>query len=149
MELQLIRRWFTERSTIGELAADGYDCFTLEDRVRAPGVKVYGETAIPAGRYQVRISFSPHFQRRMPEVVNVPGFTGIRIHSGNIPRDTLGCILTGTERGEDKVLFSRAAFYPLLARLEAAQLAGETSWITITDLPDREYLSSYQRLTAA
>lgn len=57
--------------------------------------KVYGETAIPTGTYQVRMSYSPKYKRQMPEVLNVKGFSGIRIHSGNTAKDSLGCILLG------------------------------------------------------
>jgi hypothetical protein len=71
----------------------------LEDVVRDLGPdgsgKVYGRTAIPAGRYRVDITYSPKFQKMMLGVEDVPFFTGIRIHSGNDADDTLGCILVG------------------------------------------------------
>ena len=65
---------------------------TLEDQVRPS--KVYGKTAIPAGRYEIKLTHSPKYGRIRPEVVGVPGFIGIRIHSGHDEGDTLGCILT-------------------------------------------------------
>lgn len=96
MELRLERKWFTPRATIGELHVDGvFECFTLEDVVREGDifvVKVPGVTAIPAARYRMRISFSPRFQRELPEVLNVPNFAGIRLHTGNIAADTEGCV---------------------------------------------------------
>lgn len=75
---------------------------TLEDQVRVDdpstpaneGAKVYGKTAIPAGRYEIKLTHSPKYGRIRPEVVGVPGFIGIRIHSGHDEGDTLGCILT-------------------------------------------------------
>ncbi len=79
---------------------DGFPfCDTLEDPVRELGPngegKVYGQTAIPAGTYKVAITWSVKFQKHMLAVLDVPFFTGIRIHSGNDAGDTLGCILVG------------------------------------------------------
>lgn len=45
---------------------------------------------IPAGTYDVRMTWSPKFQRMMPEVMNVPGRTGIRLHKGT---HSEGCLL--------------------------------------------------------
>ena len=75
---------------------------TLEDQVRVDdpatsqdeGAKVYGKTAIPAGRYELKLTYSPKYGRIRPEVVGVKGFVGIRIHSGHDETHTLGCILT-------------------------------------------------------
>jgi len=91
-----------DKSCIGELYF-GNDFFsnTLEDPVRKPGVKIYGKTAIPAGKYKITIDFSEHFKKIMPHILNVPGFTGCRVHSGNRPEDTEGCILIGSYDGTD------------------------------------------------
>ena len=64
----------------------------------AAAEKIPGETCIPPGRYNLRWTYSPHFKRNLPEVLDVPGFTGIRIHGGNDPEDTDGCILVGMAR---------------------------------------------------
>lgn len=115
-ELKLVRKWFTEKSTIGELFIDNeFQCFILEDVVR--GFKIAGETAIPAGRYEVRITFSERFQRELPILIAVPGYVGIRIHGGNTAKDTLGCLLTGTERHLDTVSHSQLALEALLKKL--------------------------------
>lgn len=75
-----------------------YKCHVLEDPVREPGaVKVWGDTAIPAGKYPVSLRFSNRFQKELPGVQNVPGFEGVLIHSGNTKKDTHGCILLGTQ----------------------------------------------------
>ena len=119
MNLRLLRKTFTEESTIGELSVNGkFECFTLEDKVRA--VKIHGKTAIPAGIYEVVITFSDKFQKQLPLFLNVPNFAGIRIHSGNTAADTEGCILVGETKGEDTVGKSRAAFKALFPKLEAA-----------------------------
>ena len=68
MDLQLIRKEFTQRSTIGELSVDGqFECYTLEDMVRP--VKIKGMTAIPAGAYEVVVTFSARFQRLLPDLL--------------------------------------------------------------------------------
>lgn len=106
--------------------------YTLEDVVRA--VKIKGETAIPAGRYQVVLDYSPHFGRIMPHILNVPGFTGIRIHAGNKAADTEGCIMVGWEAGAvDFVGESKVAFAQLLDQIEEASAAREPIWITVED----------------
>ena len=111
-------------------------CLILEDRVRIGG-KVRGETAIPPGKYEVRITHSPRFQRNLPILLEVPGFSGIRIHTGNDREDTEGCLLPGTRRQElsDKsqyVYNSRSAFSVVLSKIEGALAAGGRLFIEIT-----------------
>ena len=134
MELLLQRKLFTPTATLGELSVDGApECVTLEDVVRAGdifAVKVPGATAIPAGRYDVRVSFSPKFGKELPEILSVPNFTGIRIHIGNFPKDTDGCVLVGRSKGVDRIFDSKVAFLPLLAKIRAGLAAGPVS-ITI------------------
>ena len=130
MKLTLLREPSIGASTFGVLFVDGrFECFTLEDEIRS-GPKVPGETAIPAGRYKVIVTMSPRFRRRLPLLLLVPGFEGVRIHPGNHARDTEGCILVGLRRSvaTSEVLESRLAFTPLLEKLERA--AGEV-WLTI------------------
>lgn len=134
MDLELRRFDFTEARTIGALAIVGgaFTCYTLEDPVRPPGVKIPGRTAIPFGRYRVRLTRSERFQRVLPLLEDVPGFTGIRIHAGNTAADTAGCILVGQRRDADAVLDSRAALEALLPHLEAVAGAEEV-WIDVVD----------------
>lgn len=135
MNLKLTRVILTDRSTIGALTIDGEDeCFTLEDRVRPPGAeKVPGKTAIPAGRYEVIISYSQRFKRALPLLLNVPNFQGIRIHPGNTEVDTHGCILVGRTKGPDFIGESRIAFEQLFEKLQKAALK-EKIYIKIEDL---------------
>ena len=135
LELLLRRRWFTERSTIGTLDCEAWSCFTLEDKSRS-GPKVPGATAIPRGRYRVRITPSPRFGRLMPILEDVPNFTGIRIHSGNRAEDTEGCILVGLQRKPDWVAQSRSAFDALFRRLQIAEREKRPIWISITEDPE-------------
>lgn len=126
MKLTVRRLELTGQSTIGRLAVDGVDfCWTLEDVVRT-GPKVYGQTAIPAGTYDVRLTMSNRFKRVLPLLLNVPGFEGVRIHPGNTAADTDGCILVGLGHADDRITDSRAAFDALFARLQAADARGES-----------------------
>lgn len=128
MELSLIRSVLTTKSTIGRLYVNGkFECYTLEDRVRE-GPKIKHQTAIPAGRYRVRVGHSPRFGKPMPRIEDVPNFTGILIHTGNHAGHTSGCILVGKSTATDWIGQSRVAFAALFAKIKAA--TGPV-WITI------------------
>ena len=134
MTLRVIREPSTVAATMGILLIDGvFTCWTLEDVVRA--VKIPGETAIPAGRYEVRLSLSQRFQKLLPEILTVPGFTGIRIHAGNTQADTHGCLLVGRVRAYDRVEESKLALMHVMEQLRRATTAGDPITITIEDTP--------------
>ena len=125
MKLQVIRNC-GETCTIGKLFVDGvFECYTLEDVVRPEGEKVFGETAIPYGEYDVTITYSPHFQRDLPLLLSVPNFEGVRIHPGNTAADTEGCLLVGESRDSTSIHNSRAAFDALFPKIRDAINAGE------------------------
>lgn len=98
---------------------------------RFPARKVVGLTAIPEGSYLVVITKSPRFRRWLPLLVGVPGFTGIRIHSGNMAADTRGCILVGENTIVGRLTSSRATLTKLITTIMAASDQGEAVWITI------------------
>jgi len=121
MILTLKRIAFRDTYTIGKLYIDGkWFCDTIEDRDRGlydsmdddeiKARKVYGETAIPYGEYMIKITYSPKYKKMMPLIENVKGFSGIRIHSGNTAKDSLGCILVGKNKKVGMVLDSRATY---------------------------------------
>ena len=124
MTLKLELKRIDKRSdcTIGELYVDGkYECFTLEDTCRDNGVKVAGQTAIPAGTYRVQISFSNRFQKLLPLLIDVPNFEGVRIHTGNTSQDTEGCVLVGRQRLVNSIGESKLAFAHLFPQLQSAK----------------------------
>ena len=135
--LELVLRRIAKRKgyTIGRLTLNGERfCDTLEPIWRDyehGEKKVKGCSAIPEGRYAVALTFSPKFRRVLPEVKNVPMFTGIRIHSGNSSKDTQGCILIGQNLQVGRVLNSMICLEQLMKRLKEVRNKGEPIFITI------------------
>lgn len=118
MKIDLWRKYRKDGYTIGKLKINGKDiCDTLEDTDRSleqgmteadiKNRKIYGKTAIPVGEYRVTMSYSNRFKKVMPLLLDVKGFSGIRIHSGNTADDTEGCILCGKNTEKGKVTNSR------------------------------------------
>ena len=123
-------------SSPGDLFVNGeWQCHTLEDQDReleSGGTKVPGKTAIPLGNYSVIIDMSTRFQRLMMHVLDVPQFSGIRIHSGNTIFDTEGCILVGSDVHDDGTLIaSRVALDALQTKVTQALAAGEQVSISV------------------
>lgn len=127
MKLTLKRIALRPTYTIGKLYIDGaYFCDTLEDTVRDTNKsgkfdngeqKIKGKTAIPYGTYEIKWTYSPRFKKYTPQLMNVPSFEGIRVHTGNTSADTEGCLILGENKQVGKVLNSRATinkFYPII-----------------------------------
>jgi hypothetical protein len=116
---ELSRNGFTP----GELLWDkAHEAWTCEDEIRE--VKIQDRTAIPPGTYDVVIDYSPHFLQLMPHILNVPGFTGIRIHTGNTALDTSGCLLIGDTRTDTGIGLSRAEYDEFFPKLQEALAKG-------------------------
>jgi hypothetical protein len=142
LELKLKRVALKETYTIGKLYVDGvYFSDTLEDKVRdynkdgdledAGETKVYGETAVPYGRYKIILNLSPRFKRILPRLMGVKHFDGILIHPGNTAKDTHGCILVGVNNQVGRVNNSKETFDRLFELLQQANEQGKTIYITI------------------
>lgn len=132
MRMRLERLQLDPDVTIGSLTIDGdWCCWILEDAVRevagqpVAAWKVPGKTAIPYGTYAVDITRSQRFQRDLPLLQAVPGFTGVRIHPGNTSADTEGCLLPGIDRLAKSVGRSRDAFGALFSQIRDALWRGQ------------------------
>ena len=146
------KRSFVHSFDLRKLSKDTYFCDTLEPTWRnLKGIdlkpeeenarssresgkvarKIPGHTAIPEGSYRVLITLSPRFKEWLPYIQGVPDFEGIRIHAGNYPDDTQGCILVGENRQKGMVVNSRIWLHRLMKRIREAEKIGEAVWITI------------------
>lgn len=132
MRIELVRIAFKNTYTIGKLYVNGtYFCDVLEDKDRGLESsmteseilekKVKGETAIPTGHYVINITYSPKYKRMMPLLLDVKGFSGIRIHSGNSSKDTEGCLIVGKNKKVGMVLESRDTYKRLFKMMEGQE----------------------------
>lgn len=55
----------------------------------------YGKIAIPVGTYNLIYNWSNTYKKKLPLVLDTPGFVGVRVHSGNTVDDTRACLLLG------------------------------------------------------
>lgn len=153
MDLLVDRKWKKEAYTIGRLYIDGiFFCNTLEDKDRGlkqtdslatiQSKKVYAETAIPTGTYNIRMDIkSPKYSLLswyknlcngyMPRLENVPGWSGILIHPLNTPDQTLGCLGVGKNTQVGKLTDSKNTFAKLYKKMKSAYDKGESIKITI------------------
>ena len=132
MLITIDRAWKKDGYTISRLYVNGelFGCNTLEDTDRGLSQdmqleeikkkKVYGHTAIPRGSYECVYTYSNRFKKMLPLLLNVKGFEGIRIHSGNSAKDTEGCILVGLNLKKGMVLNSREWTNKLVSKMKEA-----------------------------
>lgn len=132
MNIKLKRIIGTKGFTEGHLYVDGvFECYTVEDedrKLESGGTKVQNQTAIPKGRYGITISMSNRFKKFLIEILNVEGFSGIRMHSGNSSKDTEGCIIVGSinDRNDDNWIGgSKIAYEKLHKKVKTALSNGE------------------------
>ena len=132
MNIKLVRKFQKAGFTEGKLYINnGFECYTVEDtdrRLETGGIKVQNQTAIPKGIYPITISISTRFKKFLIEVLDVPQFKGIRIHSGNSSEDTDGCIIVGSINARDDddwVGGSHLAYERLHTKVKKALSDGE------------------------
>lgn len=128
MEIRVKRIARKDGYTIGRMSLNNeYFCDTLEDTDRGLkstmseeeilSKKRKGITAIPTGEYDVILTFSPKFKRVLPLFLNVPGYQYIRVHHGNLPSSTDGCLLVGENKIKGQIVNSRATLEKLMSVL--------------------------------
>lgn len=142
MEIKLIRKYYQAKYTIGRLYVNNHffsDCLEppslhLTERSALGTIliaKYKGYRAIPTGRYRILITRSRRFGRWLPLLLNVKGFEGIRIHAGNKPEDTRGCILLGFNRRKGYVLDSTRCVLTLVKMMTEAIAKGEKVFVEV------------------
>ena len=142
MEIKLIRKYYQAKYTIGRLYVNNRffsDCLEppslhLTERSALGTIliaKYKGYRAIPTGRYRILITRSRRFGRWLPLLLNVKGFEGIRIHAGNKPEDTRGCILLGFNRHKGYVLDSTRCVLTIVKMMTEAIEKGEKVFVEV------------------
>ena len=138
----MIGSWFVEGQ---------WQCNTLEDELREK--KIAGETAIPAGFYELVLENSPKFGPETITFLDVRGFSQIRVHGGNDDDDTEGCVLVGDQVDEDLGKISgakaRGVLDALKLKLMEAFDRGERIWIEVRNAPGAQYVDSGNPATNA
>ena len=140
MKITLKREQHSSKSTIGYMNVGNYRVVTLEDGKREH--KVWGETCIPAGTYELKLRTKGGMTQRYAKryanhrgmiwLRHVPDFEFVYIHVGNTPADTLGCILVGLSAGEDVIYDSRKAYEAIYETIAYA-IESEGCTLTVKD----------------
>lgn len=142
MRIEIQREIFSKTNVIGRLFVDGVHLgYTLEDTdrgltdkmsvVEIKLRKIFGQTAIPYGEYEVVLNYSNRFKKVMPLLLNVKGFEGVRIHGGNTEADTLGCPLLGAKKTDKSIFECSEVNKQLITKIEHA-LKFDKVFISIT-----------------
>lgn len=126
---------------------DSFACYTLEDAPRE--AKIAGITRIQEGVYELRLRREGRLHERykdmypfhegMLELLDVPEFDWILIHTGVVAAHTDGCILTGKEvnsphTDEGRLKRSRDAYREIYPVIAGWLIAGHRVTLTITDM---------------
>ena len=131
MQIMLTRNWKKPDYTIGRIFINNaFFCNSMEPIDRGlrqdmpiediKRLKVKNKTAIPTGTYKVMMTWSPKYQKKMPQIMNVPCFDGVRFHPGNKPKDTRGCVLPGENSVKGMVVNSTKYFNQFVSMLEGS-----------------------------
>jgi hypothetical protein len=126
---------FTDEYPIDKLYANGVSvCYTLEgcDRyLEDGGAKIQNNTTVPHGLYSMTVNFSERFRKKVPLIMNVPGFLCIRLHSDNSVANTDGCVLVGMSKTIDKVLWSIDVVAVVIELIYKAVIDGQSITIEV------------------
>ncbi|MBP3619246.1 MAG: hypothetical protein J6J24_01150 [Clostridia bacterium] len=152
MKVNVVRRYNNSKYCIGDLYVDGvWFSNTIEDTDRGldnsmsvsdiKKKKVYAQTAIPTGTYDLTIDIiSPKFYQKpyyksfcngyVPRVLNVKGFDGILIHKGVNQNSSAGCLIVGYNTIKGQVTNTQQAFEKLYKLFKQAKNKKEKMTIT-------------------
>lgn len=135
VDFLLLRSTFADEFTLGTLFYGdwflGYTCEDKDRHLEAGGAKVPKRTAIPRGYYRMTVSMSSRFKRLMPELLDVPQFSGIRIHGGNTHEDTEGCPLLGAEKTMTGVRDCKEVNARLIKLIQGIEAQGNEAWVVV------------------
>lgn len=154
MKLLLKRIYNCKDYCIGHIYVDGqYVCDCIEDTdrmldqsmpiLKIQATKVKSQTAIPTGTYNIlmnivspKFSLKPYYmdicKGKVPRLDNVPGFSGILIHTGTNQYSSAGCLIVGYNKIKGRVINTKTAFEKLYGILKAAHDKGDKITIEIT-----------------
>ena len=116
MILTVTRTFKSQDGIFGTLVIDTnpFKCVTSENLAKQ----------IEPGVYDVNFTFSPHFNRTMPHIIDpardalAGGDAGLRIHWANFPAQLEGCIAVGTAVDGDSIDESLIPFNQLYAIIQ-------------------------------
>lgn len=125
-----------EGFALGLLSVNGDPLgYSLEDEDRQLEAdhsrKVFGRTAIPRGRYELALTYSPRFKKYLPEILGVPTHSGVRIHGANEAEQLEGCIAVGRVRTDHGVAQCAPVVSHIIDLLQHAKSNNEKCWIKI------------------
>ena len=122
MEVKVERFIFSKETSLGRVYInDELFCFSLEpydagitkdipvEDIKALKNK-FGKIAIPLGTYSMQYEWSNRYNKKMPKIMNIPGFDGVLWHPGNTVKDTRACLLPGKFWNNHQVSDSVATF---------------------------------------
>ena len=121
----MIQITLTRQKTSGQ-AVTGTMTFPLLNRTEPITVPSLENAAylIPEGNYKVERTWSPKFKKFLPELIDVPGRSGVRIHRGTLPDHSKGCILLD--------MYGMASLDILFNQIDVYKLEDETVQLTVT-----------------
>ena len=110
IQLTLTRQTQTGKAVKGTLT---FPLLDREDTFSVPTLE-NADYLIPDGSYKVEKTWSPKFRKFLPELLEVPDRTGIRIHRGTLPEHSKGCILLDmTGMANLDILFNQLSVFEI------------------------------------
>lgn len=133
--LILVREELYTDRTLGSILYRNQLCVrTLEPPCYPPENTLHNtaNTAVPFAAYRLKFHDSPRHGLQKLYLCDVPHRSGILIHAGNTPSDTLGCILVGLGFAAGRLTESRAALRQLEALARGIQVTQRDLFLCIT-----------------